>query len=283
MRYEHILRATYCEPWLITASAHAAVRAIVEAHLVRPGVLAAKREPGMDACGNAIEVEQMEVSENGIAHIPVGGVMARGVSSFERGSGVVDTEDVMRDLEEADSDDNVLGILLHVDSPGGLVNGTPELAAAVASTRKACFAYTPSIMASAAYYVSAGADAIYAAPSANVGSIGVYMPVLDESLAYAMHGYKVELIKSGDMKGAGFPGTSLSFEQRKELQDHVDSFGAEFREWVQMGRGRITDADMRGQTFMAKDALERGFIDGIASSADEVEQLLLARALGGVV
>ena len=104
MRYEHILRAVYAEPWLITGPAHAAIRALVEQHLL--GQFAAERKPGVDMCGQEVAVDQMEVRD-GVAIIPVGGVMARRLSGWERGAGAVDTLDVIADLDDAMKDPNV--------------------------------------------------------------------------------------------------------------------------------------------------------------------------------
>lgn len=268
MRLQHIIEAVYARPWLITPAAHATIRELVETKLI-DGNFVAQREPGMDICGNMIEVEQME-NIDGIAVVPIGGVIARKLSAFERGAGAVDTADIMNDLREAEADDEVRGILLDVDSPGGMVNGTPELAEFIGGLDKRVWAYTAGTMASAAYWLGSAAEQVFATKSASIGSIGVYLPWVDSSRAMAAQGLEVDLIKSGKYKGAGFPGTSLTPEMRAHLQTEVDEIAADFRSFVREHRGGVEDSTMEGQSFSANQAYQHGLIDGVVADMDEV-------------
>ena len=148
------------------------------------------------------------------------------------------------------------------------VNGTPETAAMVReiASQKPCVAFTDSLMASAAYYVGSQANMIVASPSATVGSIGVMIPWVDRSQAYENEGLKVEVFKNSGApyKGMGTPGTSLTAEQREQLQQRVDEIAATFKSDVQAGRNnRVKDGAMRGQVFMAAGAKNAGLIDEV--------------------
>jgi len=267
MRYEHILRAVYAEPWLITGPAHAAIRALVEQHLL--GQFAAERKPGVDMCGQEVAVDQMEVRD-GVAIIPVGGVMARRLSGWERGAGAVDTLDVIADLDDAMKDPAVNAVILDIDSPGGTVNGTPELANKVLDSEKLVVAWTGSMAASAAYWLASAADRIFAGPSAEVGSIGVYIPWLDESAAYRQAGVNVEVISSGAYKGMGYPGTSLTLEQKVYLQKQVLDLAEDFKGFIRAQRPNVTDGVMQGQTFIGQRAVDAGLVDEIMPSLESV-------------
>jgi len=212
---------------------------------------------------------------DGMAHIPIGGVIGKKLSGMEKGSGAVDVNDISRELHVATADPNVTRILLHIDSPGGMVTGTPELSAQIGRIKKPVYAFTDGSMASGAYWIGASADAIFATETANIGSIGVYLPVIDSTEAMAKRGLKVDLITAGTLKGAGFPGTKMTEPQRAHLQQRVNDIHGMFTSHVQAHRGVVTDATMQGQTFMAKEALERNLIDGIVSSkAELIAQLL---------
>jgi protease-4 len=165
-------------------------------------------------------------------------------------------------------DAEVKAVMLAFDSPGGAVTGVPEAAAAVArgAERKPVIAYADGQMCSAAYYIASQASQIYAMPSAQVGSIGVYLALLDYSRAAEMQGIKVEMFKSGKHKGMGQPGTTLTDEQRAMLQGRVDALGTEFRATVTAGRMRDIDPGvMQGQSFSAKEGMACGLIDGVCS------------------
>lgn len=258
MRYPHIIEKLCSTPWLITAPAHQSIQMLIESRLAGQ----AQRE-GEGVCGEQVELASMTI-EDGIASIPISGVIGSGLSKMEKGSGAVDTGDIWNELALAESDPEVDAILLDIDSPGGMVTGTPELADRIRSVEKPIFAYTQGGANSAAYWIASAADGIYATRSAQVGSIGVYMAHHDTSAAYDNAGVKVEVIKSGALKAAGYPGTKLTDPQREQMQAEVIQIHDEFKEAVRINRNVSSD-DMRGQSIPAGKALKQGLIDGIVT------------------
>jgi signal peptide peptidase SppA len=216
--------------------------------------------------------------ENGVAIIPVSGVIGHKVSAVSKLLGAVDTVDVIAAIELAAEDDDIDTIILDIDSPGGTVGGVPELAETVEDVQRAgvkkIYAYTDSMMASAAYWMAAGANGIFAAPSAEVGSIGVYLPVMDTSKALAEKGVTVEIFKSGKYKAAGFPGVALDEEVRKHLQLEVMETYNEFAGFVKKYRADLNYEYMQGQTLTGRKAADVGMVDGTAKNIDSLLQML---------
>ena len=216
--------------------------------------------------------------ENGVAIIPVAGVIGHKVSAVSKLLGAVDTVDVIAAIELAAEDDDIDTIILDIDSPGGTVGGVPELAETVEDVQRAgvkkIYAYTDSMMASAAYWMAAGANGIFAAPSAEVGSIGVYLPVMDTSKALAEKGVTVEIFKSGKYKAAGFPGVALDEEVRKHLQLEVMETYNEFAGFVKKYRAELNYEYMQGQTLTGRKAADVGMVDGTAKNLDSLLQML---------
>lgn len=275
MKLHQLIQTLYYDPALITPHAHASVRQLLEQRL-GDGLAGTPiaREPGQDWCGNEVEVEEMEIRD-GIAYIPVGGVVGQDLSPFDRGSGAVDVLDVMKELRDCERDPMVRGIVLDVDSPGGMITGTPECADVVAACKKPVYAYTRGVMASAAYWIASACDGIFTTRSAAVGSIGVYVPVIDVSQMYEQRGVKVELIKAGAYKGDGYPGTKLSKEGRAQLQTRVNTIYAMFTAQVRATRGDgIADETMQGQVFVGEEAVQLGLVDAIVSDISEVAELI---------
>lgn len=274
MNIHHILSALY-EPSLITPGAHASIRRLIESRLGQEAFEAADAQrQGTDFCGNTVDLPSMAVIE-GIAHIPIGGAIGHKLGLREKGRGAVDTTDVMNELAQADADPAVTAAVLDMDTPGGMVTGTPELAAAVAAFSKPILAFTSSMIASAGYWIAASADGIFTTQTASTGSIGVYVPWIDQTEAMKAEGLKVELIKAGKLKGLGFPGTALTDAQREHLQEQVDNIYGMFKSHVIEHRGNVPDSAMQGQTFMAREAMAAGLIDGIVSSkADMISKYL---------
>ena len=276
MHLHALIAAVYYEPSLITPAAHASIRQLLE-HRFGGGSATdlAARAPGEGICGEEVSVEEAFVDEFGIAHIPIGGALGQAISPFDRGSGAVDTLDIRKELATFDADEKVRAAILDFDSPGGMALGTPETADAIASFSKPIYAFTRGMIASAAYWMAAACDGIYASQSASVGSIGTVISFNDLSEMAKMQGIKVEVIKSGTFKGMGTPGTSLTEAQRNHLQARVDILTAQFKSYVVAHRGPISDEAMQGQMHLAGEALSIGLIDGIMDDKEELVRHLL--------
>jgi signal peptide peptidase SppA len=215
------------------------------------------------------------VSSGGIAQIRIAGTMTKyGSSMSSAGSTIV----ARRKINKAASDPEVKGILLEIESPGGTSAGTQELADAVhkAAQIKAVYGSIEDIGASAAYYVASQATRVFANEPAVVGSIGTFLVVQDSSGESAQSGVTVHVIKAGEFKGLGVPGTPVTESQLAYLQELINAQNELFVQSVMRGRRRA-DGEVRswadGRVFMAKDALAMGLIDGIATAEQVMAEL----------
>tara|TARA_R100000781_G_C4069556_1_gene124007 strand:+ start:137 stop:919 length:783 start_codon:yes stop_codon:yes gene_type:complete len=217
-------------------------------------------------------------ADSRLAIIPINGVLGHKLSAAQKAMGGVDTVDIMQAVETAAIDDDVEMIVLDVDSPGGTVGGIPELAETIEEVqregKKQIIAYTDSMIASAAYWAVAGANAIYASQSSEVGSIGVYMPIIDSSLNLKEQGVTVELIKAGKFKGAGFPGVAIDEDVRSFLQAEVNETYDDFTAYVNKFRPSLGTDKMQGQTFSGKRAAQIGMIDGMKKNLKSLLETL---------
>jgi signal peptide peptidase SppA len=214
-----------------------------------------------------------------IARVVVRGTLMKGQSSF----GGTSTVQLRRDIRQAAADPNVSAILLDVDSPGGTVAGTADLAAEVRAARrkKPVWAHIDDLGASAAYWVASQADQVFANDkTALVGSIGTLMTVYDFSAQAEKEGVKALVFATGPLKGAGAPGTPVDESQRAYFQKLVDDSQASFDAAVRTGRG-MTAAELAavrtGGVFTAAEALDLKLIDGIRSLDRTLEALAQAR------
>lgn len=265
-----LVDAVYFKPWLITGSAHAILRSRVDALLAGRNV---------EFAGMEFETPGMAIRD-GIAIVPVKGVMGRGFAGMDKldliFGAAVDTETIAEELIEADEHEGVDAVMLDIDSPGGMVNGTPELADIVAGMTKPVYAFSAGMMASAAYWLgSAAGGGVWATRSADVGSIGVYQLHLDYSALVAASGINAELFKTGEFKAMGHPYFALTDKQRTQLQLEVDTIFGEFAEHVMKNRTKVDDDAMQGQTFSGESALDARLIDALVR--DRREMLAMIR------
>ncbi len=252
-----LLHALYHQPWLITPEAHAAMRRAADACALFP------QPPGDDP--DDPDSDLLEI-EDGIGIISISGVLMKRPDVFSRVLlGATDMDEIAEAIAEAGDRADVQAVLLDIDSPGGTVNGTPELAAAVAmlSKNKYVYAFSDGQMCSAAYWIAAQADVIYATPSARVGSIGVLLPMLDESEAFKLEGLKMEVFAAGKYKSVGVPGVALTDDQRAWLQSSINEINADFHAAV-LARGRtIVPDSMEGQDFSGQKAFAAQLTSGV--------------------
>jgi len=280
MRFQHIIEQVYFQPWYITPSGHFAIHAILESRLgiMPPAGASAAASAGAPA-PQAFDFKELfaqrrplSIDAEGIATVHILGPLGRGLSKLEKSCGATDFADIQAEIREAVAK-GAKGILLDINSPGGTVSGTPETARLVATKALPTVVFVDDLMASAAYYIGAGADAIVAEESAVVGSIGVYIPWMDYSERIRALGYKPAPIvnKGGDLKALGFGG-SLTDVQRGYLQEMVDAdFGA-FRDHVRAFRD-VPDSAMRGQILKGQPALDAALVDQLGDRAAAVAKL----------
>lgn len=174
-----------------------------------------------------------------------------------------EAEELANAVEEAATTNRA--VVLEISSPGGVVDGVPDAAARIAGIGVPLVAHTASLMCSAAYWLASGADAILASTSGEVGSIGVYCPMIDDSELYKEIGIKIELAKTGELKGMGFPGTGWTDAQKAHMQQLVDDIFADFRGTVTGFRPDIPAEAMTGGSYIAKRAVTLGLVDDVGA------------------
>jgi len=218
-------------------------------------------------------------SGQSVAVIKIAGTLMKQQSSM----GGTSTTQLRRDIRTAANDPSVSGLLLAIDSPGGTVAGTADLADEVskARRRKPVWAHIDDLGASAAYWVASQADAIFAnTHTALIGSIGTVMTFYDESKAAANGGVEVLVFATGPLKGAGTPGSAITEEQRAYFQKMIESSQVHFDAAVKSGRGMTQtqlNAVRTGGVFLASEALSLKLIDGIRPYEKTLAELSAAK------
>ena len=203
-----------------------------------------------------------------IAVIPVHGMINH---RFDFGSWMRSTIAIRAEVDDALNDPNVAAIILDVDSPGGIVDGTPELFDYLMGVRgtKPIIAVANTLMASGAYYIAAAADEIVVTPSGEVGSIGVFLLHVDFSRMLDAEGITPTFIRQPPAKAEGNPWEPLSEDALEHFQGQVDTLYGEFVKAVAKGRG-VKVSDVRsgfgeGRTVLAQEAKEVGLVDRVAT------------------
>lgn len=213
-----------------------------------------------------------------LAQVTLAGPMMKGQSSLAELGMSTSTIAARRAIRAAAADPEISGILLALDSPGGTVAGTQDLATDVklASRKKPVIAHVDDLTASAAYWVASQADEVWAnTPTALVGSVGTLVEVTESVGRSERLGVRQRVFSTGPMKavGADHP---ITDEQAAYLQNLVDTLQQEFDGAVKKGR-RLSAAQMNeirsGAIYPATRAMELGLINGIRPLDQTIEAL----------
>jgi signal peptide peptidase SppA len=222
------------------------------------------------------------VVTDGVAVIPVYGTLQKRMNLFASFSGGTSTELLKKDVLHALDNPKVSAIVLDVDSPGGSVDGTKELADVVYAShkQKPVVTYANGMMASAAYWVGSAANAIVTNETAMIGSIGVVLTHIDRSARDDKAGIKRTQIYAGKYKRIASDEKPLSEEGQEYLQAMVDEYYSIFVDAIAQNRGVSTEAVLKmadGKDFIGKQALEIGLIDHIGTLETAIN---LAKSMG---
>lgn len=215
-----------------------------------------------------------DVVGSGVAVVSLIGTLQK----FDSSMGGTSTLRAGRAIDEAARDDAVKAIVVRIDSPGGTVAGTQQLAdrVAAAKAKKPVVAVIEDLGASAAYWVASQAERIVVNATGLVGSIGTFAVVHDYSEAARQVGVQVHVIRAGEFKGVGVPGTEINDEHLADMQRIVDQLNSQFLTAVSKGRG-MPIAKVReladGRIHVGREAVKLGLADSVQTLEQTINQL----------
>ncbi|MCG3678002.1 signal peptide peptidase SppA [Aliarcobacter butzleri] len=183
---------------------------------------------------------------------------------------IIDVSKTLENIEKAKTDTNIKGVLLVVDSPGGAVAPSVEVAFAIKELKqiKPVVVYASGVIASGSYYASIWADKIIANPGSMVGSIGVIMQGVNTKELMDKIGIQTQTVKAGKYKESGTPTRKWTEFEEKQLQSVIDDTYNMFITDVATAR----NLDIKNYTsfadakiFTSKQAKDVGLVDEVAN------------------
>ena len=247
-------------------------------HAAEPWTLAGGKLPDILAGGGWPErpAAARQVPD-GVVVIEVRGV----ILPRSDGPGTVGLDRVRGALDVARGDHAVKGILLVIDSPGGMVTGVPEFVHVVWETArvKPVAAVADDTMLSAAYWLAAGATRIFAPTLGSVGSIGAIALHAEVTQFLERSGIRTRLFRWPRRKAEASPWEPLSEEAAADLQRQVEAEGTTFARDVASLRRIPLEVvtGTEGRALSAEEATRIGLLDAIGDA--DVALAWLAEAI----
>ncbi len=175
-------------------------------------------------------------------------------------------EDITYQIQMAELEPDIKGILLEIDSYGGSPVAAEEVAIALKNATKPVVAQIREAGLSAAYWAATGADVIFASALSDVGSISVTQSYIDESKLNEKEGYTYNNLSTGKYKDMLNPEKPLTIEEQALLMRDLQAIHEAFVKVVAENRGLDINkvrALADGSSMLGSMALENGLIDRI--------------------
>ena len=218
------------------------------------------------------------IPENSIAILPITGpIMKYGdMCSY----GTVDYENTLRMLG---ANSNVVGVILQIDSPGGMVSGTEMFAKAVrdftATYDKPIVALADGMMASAAYWIGSQANEVWLlGETSSVGSIGTMTTIVDFRQSFENDGIKLQEVYASASSNKNDVYRQALDGNTAPLVEELDKLNNIFLNAVKSTRGAafenvknmpIVDTHIEpltGKMYTGKEAVKIGLADKIVGN-----------------
>ncbi len=212
-----------------------------------------------------------------IAVVYAQGAIMPGRSSADLfGGATMGSDTIVAAIDKARKDDKVKAIVLRVDSPGGSALASDLMWRAIERAKKAGKPVVVSMgdtAASGGYYISMGADHLFAEPGTLTGSIGVVGGKLATGKAFEKVGITTSVISRGKNSGVLSATTGFSDTERKAMQAMLDEIYEQFTKKAAKGRGmeyEKLEKLARGRIYTGQQALEIGLVDELGTLDDAV-------------
>ncbi len=203
------------------------------------------------------------------------------------------TKRILNIIKHVGQDQNVKGVLLVVDSPGGLVADSHQIYHRLKEMRekhnKPTFVAMQRLAASGGYYVAMGAGPqakIFVEPTTWTGSIGVIIPRYDVSKLTEKWDIKIDPLTTGPYKDALSPFREMSEGEKQVWQAIMDDAFDRFIQVIEENRENLDEAAVRklatGQVYTAEQSIENGLADQIGYDDEALEALKASQGLDEV-
>ncbi len=181
-------------------------------------------------------------------------------------------------IRKARLDENVKAIVLRVNSGGGSALASEiiwrELKIAREEDKKPVIVSMGDVAASGGYYISCGADSIFASANTITGSIGVFgiIPNMEGFFRNKL-GVTFDGVNTAPYADAGSVYKPMNEKEKQIVQASIERIYTQFKQRVAAGRGRDTayvESIAQGRVWSGEDAVRIGLVDRLGNLQDAI-------------
>jgi protease-4 len=219
---------------------------------------------------------------DGVAVIPLYGTISLSQSTGIFAEQMTTPENFKEMLEKSGRDGSIKAVIIDINSPGGSVVASDEIALAIEEFDKPTVAWVGEMGASGAYYVASSCDYIVADQASVVGSIGVISIFPEYSRLLEKIGINMTVIKGGEFKDFSTGFRPLTDEEKAMMEDMVEDIYDQFLSVVADNRNLSKDyveSVAGGRIYTGKKARELGLVDEVGGKQTAID---IAAHMGGI-
>ena len=195
---------------------------------------------------------------------------------------IITPEKIQKELAIAEKSDDIKGVVIRVNSPGGSALASDIIYNSIKNLTKPVYISMGGVAASGGYYISAAGDKIYADKETLTGSIGVItmIPNVSELLKKAEINYSV--ISKGKYSDMGSLVRDLTEDEKDKIRASSLKVYEEFVDRVAEGRNMTREEVLKsaeGRVWLGEEAKEIGLVDEIGGIEKAVGDLALSLEL----
>lgn len=206
-----------------------------------------------------------------VAHIRIRGEIISDEGFFTTG---ISSPKLVNRINAANNDPRIEALLVEINSPGGTVIATREVADALGNVNKTTVCWMRDISTSGAYWIASKCDKIVANEFTITGGIGVTGSYLEFSELFEKYGIGYVRIVSADDKDMGTPFREPTQEDIETLQGMIDRIHEVFVEDVSLNRNlslEEIEKISKGSIFLGEEAYDIGLVDVLGGKSESLE------------
>lgn len=218
-----------------------------------------------------------------VAVIPIyGEITLEDSNGFFSINQIASTNTIVEQIKKAQNDATIKGVIFEINSPGGTVVASGEIANAIKKLNKPKVAWIREVGASGAYWAASSTDKIIADPMSITGSIGVLGSYIGFSGLMQKYGVTYEEFNGGKYKDLGSPYTNITNDERVLLQSKINMIHEYFINSVAKNRNMSVENMKKladGSFYLGLEAKENGLIDELGGKQEAIDSI---KTLAGV-
>lgn len=222
---------------------------------------------------------QKHISERNNAKDKIAVVYAEGNILYQGNrspKSIITPDALIKELDMAVEDEDIKGIVLRIDSPGGSALASEVINAKMKEIGKPIYISMGGTAASGGYYISSAGDRVFASPGTITGSIGVVSIIPNFSEISDKIGVNTEVIQKGRLAGIYSLFDEMTPDERERIYESSLAVYDEFKDRVSTGRGIDKGALENlagGRVWLGEEALENGLVDELGGLEEAVKSM----------